>query len=182
MKCVTTRWTGWTLGLFGVFASLNSGWAALTEGRPCPADLSEAQSLVEVTAEARPGKTYRLSALVDAQGDLSHLKYEGSRLGTVCFSLEDLHRGVLIMKQESREVLRLAVSPTFESKDGGSARLEFLSSGVSGSYGNFPMTLVRQGSWRLFSGGRAFNHLHFRNRTGLFGIVIGVERPEPSLR
>jgi hypothetical protein len=167
---------------FGLLSGAPSGWAALTEGSPCPSGGLSPQALVAVTAEARPGKTYRLNALVDSQGDLQHLQYEGSRLGTVCFSVNELKRGVLIMKQESREVLRLSVRSDFDSKDGGTARLEFLSNGVTGNYGQFPTTLDRSGSWRLFSGGQAFNHLHFRNRTGVFGVVIGVQRPEASLR
>jgi hypothetical protein len=164
-----------------LFSASVSAQAALTEGRPCPVSLEAAQTLVQVTAEARPGNTYTLSAVMDSQGDLEFLKYEGSRLGTTCFSVSDLAQGVLIMKQDSREVLRLKAQAGFDAKDGGTARLEYLSNGITGSYQAFAMTLERQGSWRLLSDGRAFNRLYFRNRTS-FGIMIGVQRPEPSFR
>jgi hypothetical protein len=168
-------------GFAGVLASPASGWA-LTEGSPCPLGAASGGSLVDVTAEARPGKVYRLSALVDSQGDLTHLRYEGSRIGTVCFSVEDLRRGSLIMKQESREIIRLRTRTGFDAREGGEAELEFLVNGVSGRYERFRMSVERQGHWRLFSDGQAFNRLHFTNRTGFLGMVIGVNPPVPSYR
>jgi hypothetical protein len=133
--------------------------------------------LAIVTAEARPGQAYPMSVRLDEQGDITQLQYEGSRVGTVCFSIADLSRGAVIMNTDSRDIIRLRVGSEFSAKDGGRVTLSYLKNGVSGRYENFTMELVRSGSWHLEENSRTFNRLYFENHHGIFGMVIGVKRP-----
>jgi hypothetical protein len=148
-------------------------------GRACPSGEFHEQVLVEVTAESRPGKTYTLIAMADTQGDLQHLKYEGSRVGTVCFTLTDLRANAVIMNENGRDIIRIKAERDFTSKDGGAVTLSYLSDGVVGRYSRFPVRLTRLGHWQLEHEGRAFDQLHFENNYGVFGMLIGVERPVP---
>ena len=149
-------------------------------GHPCPTSRAEHSLLAIVAAEARPGQAYPMSVRLDEQGDITQLQYEGSRVGTVCFSVADLSRGAVIMNTDSRDIIRLRVGSEFSAKDGGSVTLSYLKNGVSGRYENFTMELVRSGSWHLEENSRTFNRLYFENHHGIFGMVIGVKRPEAT--
>jgi hypothetical protein len=170
-----------TLGLLTlILSAADKGWADEVQiGRACPENATEGQRLVEVTAESRPGKSYRLAALTDSAGDLEYLRYEGSRVGTVCFNLSDLRSNAVIMNENGRDIIRIATGRDFTAKDGGPVTMSYLANGVSGRYDRFPMHLMRLGRWQLEHEGRALDRLSFANNYGVFGILIGVKRPIP---
>jgi hypothetical protein len=174
-----------TLGIctlaLGLFMALKPGFAASGNvGRACnPTDL-QAQNLVKVTAESRPGVTYTLSVITDSQADVTGLLYNGSHLGPRCFTLTDIQKNAVLVNLDGRDIILVRSLSDLDGFRGGSLELKYLHDGITGSYRTFPMTLERTGKWRLQNRATPFNTLHFPKRTNLLGITVGVQAPVTS--
>jgi hypothetical protein len=146
---------------------------------------AELQRVITATSDAYPDTQYQIWVQTDVQGDLIGLAYAENSENPRIFNLDQLHHGAVLShdKGHNLDVLTLVLPADFDPQHGGSARINFLSNGITHSYRYFVMELVRNGSagWATHTerarGFAPFDKL-FLKANRFLGQVVGLSRIE----
>jgi hypothetical protein len=146
------------------------------------ADLSQSgeteADLMKVTSDALDGFLI-LKVVLDANYSLQKLKYVTSDKVVFDMPLNDLAKGVILMKSGKYDVLKL-VGPELNPDTGGNLDLVYLTNGVWNNYNTFNMSLVRSGQvWTVQTRENNrpavnFNTMYLKKKSFL-GKTIGIE-------
>lgn len=134
--------------------------------------------LLKVTSDAMEG-SLMLKIVTDMNSSLQELKYVTSANVILDMHLDDLAKGVVLLRSGNYDVLKL-VGRDLNPETGGNLDLIYLSNGVWNSYQTFPISLTRvEQVWNFQTresgqSSTTFNMMYLKKRT-LFGKTVGIE-------
>jgi hypothetical protein len=140
--------------------------------------------VMEVTSDARQGEQFRFGAALDAQGDLLGLVYYRVGQPPKFYPMDEVRSGAVLKHDDGHNIDVVTLyGPALDAKEGGKLRLHFLLNGITKSYRDFSMEIVRNGAkWSLYTprdqGFTPFTHMFMKaNRVMVIG-VIGINHIE----
>lgn len=132
--------------------------------------------LVKANSDAFPEDNF-IRADVDDSGVMIASRFVRPE-GTMPIPFEKLPEGVVLLKMDKYEVIKL-ISKDFSPKNGGHFTIDYLYNAINGSRKKFEMDLVRNGTqWTLevneTSGRRPFKEVFIKSNK-VFGQTVGVK-------
>ncbi|MCC7440228.1 MAG: hypothetical protein IT285_01260 [Bdellovibrionales bacterium] len=167
------------LGLSGQAGCLNERNAGDGVFVPSPAVSRGESTLLIVQSDAKPGKTYQLRLRMNPGTSTVTGLVFATPDGNYEYSLAGLASGIVMMQEDGHRVIVLS-SADFDPNGGGTFRLNYLVSAISGTRRTFLVEADLNGSnWETYvneaNGRRKISSLFFHVNKVL-GKVVGISR------